>query len=330
MGPRVRASLALLALMAAFTAARAPAAGANEIQAQESASRFAIHGPEETLRDDCSWDAEGRLWLTLPGGARFELVTSTADSVISNAGDGAFHPFQESEVRAAVAALRFPIAGLCADVYLLPYPRRTGLESAAGAGLVLLSPGVRPLSPEQQHAEFTHELGHVVHRALLPDSSTLGWNAYRALRGITDPAVYSASAPHADRPHEIFAEDFRALFGDALANYSGTIENSSISLPSQVPGLRDFMLELAGAAPSVALVARPNPACRAVEFARPGGAATMLDVFDAQGRRVASLAPTAAGNEVRWRWDGGRSGAGVFYARPRDASRAAIRFTRLE
>ena len=38
---------------------------------------------------------------------------------------------------------------------------------------------------------------------------------YLPLRGITDLNVYSDAAPHADRPHEIFAEDFRALFGNA-------------------------------------------------------------------------------------------------------------------
>lgn len=336
MDPRSGASIMVLALLAtaAAVAVGAPDVAANELQAQGAAGGFVIHGPDQTLSDYCAWDAEGRLWLTLPGGARYELVTSTADPAISNPGDGAFHPFQESEVRAALASLRFPTGSLRADVFLLPYPRRSGLESAAGAGLVLLAPGVRPVSPEQQHAEFIHELGHVVHRALLPDSDANAWNAYRALRGIADPAVYAASAPHANRPHEIFAEDFRALFGDPLANYTRTVENAVIPPPSQVAGLREFLLELAGVAAPVVLAARPNPAHGAVEFTRPGGPATLLDVFDAQGRRVASLSPTRVGNGLRWSWDGrDRTGAaataGVFYVRPRDGTRTGIRFTRL-
>ena len=57
----------------------------------------------------------------------------------------------------------------------------------------------------------------------IPDDAD-GWTRYRALRGIGGASVCNASAPHADRPHEIFAEDFRPFGGD-LANYSGTIEN---------------------------------------------------------------------------------------------------------
>jgi hypothetical protein len=334
MSPRSRAALVVPALVAALHALASADAYANELQANGAASGFVIHGPEQTLHDFCSSDAEGRLWLALPGGTRYELITSTADAAIFNPGDGAFHPFQESEVRETLASLRFPIDGLGADVFLLPYPRRNGLESAAGAGLVLLAPGVWPLSPEQQHAELVHELGHVVHRALMPDSNTNAWDAYRAVRGIADPTVYSASAPHANRPHEIFAEDFRALFGDALANYSGTVENATIPPPSQVPGLRRFLLELTGLPNQVALAVQPNPARGTMQFERTGGAAVVLDVFDAQGRGVATLAPSPAGTGVRWSWDGtDRNGsaaaAGVFYARPRDGSRAVIRFTRL-
>lgn len=329
---RARVPLIVLAIVAASHAAPGGGAGANELQANGASSGLVIHGPEQTLHDYCSSDSAGRLWLALPGGARYELITSTADPAIYNPGDGAFHPFEESEVRETLAALRFPIAGIGADIFLLPYPRRVGLESAAGAGLVLLAPGVRPLSAEQQHAELTHELGHVVHRALMPDSSSGAWGAYRAMRGIVDPTVYSASALHANRPHEIFAEDFRALFGDALANYSGTVENASIPPPSQVAGLQQFLLELTGAR-QLALAALPNPARGAMQFDRAGGAAVMLDVFDAQGRGVATLAPSRVGNGVRWSWDGrdrnGTAAAGVFYARPRDGSRAAVRFTRL-
>ena len=332
MGTRALAShLALAAL--AVTLAAVPA-GANELQAACTSAGFVIHDPQAVLRDYCVTDPDGRVWLTLPGGTRYELVTSTADPAIGNPGDGAFHPFEPAEVRATLAALSFPIAGLRADVFLLPYPRRGGVESAAGAGLILLSPGVRPLSRAQQHAEFVHELGHVVHRALLPDSDVVAWNGYRALRGIADATVFASGAAHANRPHEIFAEDFRALFGDALANYSGSIENASIPRPSDVAGLRELLLSLAASPVAVAAAAQPNPSRGPVQFARHGGAAVPLDVFDALGRRVASLAPQSAGEDVHWSWDGsgahGRAaGPGVYYARPRDGSGAVLRVTRL-
>jgi hypothetical protein len=315
------------------------AAHGSELPASGDASGLILHGPDQTLRDHCVVQ-DGRLWLVLPGGARFELVTSTTDEAIANPGDGSFHPFEETQVRAALAALRYPIADLGADVFLLPYPRRDGLESAAGPGLILLSPGVRPLTAEHQHAEFIHELGHVVQYALMPDADADTWARYREIRGITEVSVYNATAPHADRPHEIFAEDFRALFGGSLANYSGTIENSSLPAPASVAGLSDFMRDLAGrptptigARPPGALACFPNPSAEAVNFARVGGAAALLDVYDLGGRRVATIPPTAGIGAWSWRWDGrglsdARVGAGVFFARARDGG-GTLRVTRL-
>ena len=119
--------------------------------------------------------------------------------------------------------MSYPLDGVAADVFILPYPRRAGLTSAAGPGLILLSPGVYALPREQQHAEFVHELGHVVQYARLPDADAdVVETATAALRGITDVGRLLAPTPaHADRPHEIFAEDFRALFGGALATSTG-------------------------------------------------------------------------------------------------------------
>jgi len=315
----------------------APRAHANELATSEPARAggIVVHDALETL-DRCHSDADGRLWLALPGGAEFELVTSPADPAIANPGDGAFHPFDASIVRAAVAAVRFPLAAIAADVWILPYPRRAGLESAGGARLVLLAPGVRPLDPERQHSELVHELGHVVQRALAPDGSPV-WADYRARRGITDEATYSAAGAHAYRPHEIFAEDFRALFGDAQATYSGTIENPSLAAPAAVPDLARFMLALAGTSPAAtgsaaSLAASPNPARGPVAFRRVGTAAAPLDLFDAAGRRVRTLEPEVAGGVVRWTWDGrdaaGRAPApGVVYARVRGEADASTRIT---
>src|SRR5512143_3203932 len=84
-------------------------APADELQTGVSARSLTIHSPEETLHRYCERDSDGRLWLQLPGAARFELVTSTADPAVSNPGDGAFHPFAESEVRAALAGMRYPL-----------------------------------------------------------------------------------------------------------------------------------------------------------------------------------------------------------------------------
>ena len=306
-------------------------ARANELATSgvPTSSRIVIHDAQETLRDWCRLDAGGALWLVLPGGMSFELVTSTADPAITNHGDGSFHVFDADEVRAALAAVRYPLDGVAADVFILPYPRRAGLTSAAGPGLILLSPGVYPLPREQQHSEFAHELGHVVHYACLPDPDVAAWDRYRALRGISDFATYSAqSLAHADRPHEIFAEDFRALFGGALANSTGSIENASLTPAGQVKGLADFMLSLSGVPLTVTLGARPNPSRGPVVFSRKGSAAVALDLFDLAGRRLATVAPEAGAGWQRWSWDGRdesgrRAGPGVVFARVRDGSASA-------
>jgi hypothetical protein len=307
------------------------AARASEITEGAAPSALVIHDAAETLRDYCR-EEEGRLWLTLPGGARFELVESPFDSAIANSGSGAFHAFDPAVVRAAIDGVRFPLRGVTAEVFLLPYPRRTSLQSAAGPGVILLSPGVQPLSAEHQHAEVVHELGHVVQYARMPDRDLEAWARYRALRGITDTDRYHAAAPHAWRPHEIFAEDFRALFGDRLANYSGSIENATLIPPAEVAGLEDFMLELAEseiAAPT-GLAASPNPARGPVTFQRAGGNPAPVDLYDAAGRRIATLHPTAASGAAHWSWDGrDRNGvpmpAGAFWARERGAQGPALR-----
>ncbi len=294
-----------------------------------------IHPASLTERDYCRVDAEGRTWLELPNGERFELITSVDDPAIINKGDGSFHPFDDRVVRAAIDGLQYPLGGVSVEIFILPYPRRGGLESAAAPGLIFLSPGVRDLSIDQQHAETVHEIGHVVQYALMPDIDRASWDTYRSLRGIDDTQIYWSGAAHSNRPHEIFAEDFRALFGDAPANYSGTIENASLAYPTQVSGLASFMLRLAGGTPrSIALTAWPNPSRGAVTFSRSGTAPSMLDLFDAQGRRVATVAPAAGPAGIRWAWDGRdtagrRVEPGVLFARARDPESRTLRVTLL-
>ena len=301
----------------------------DEVSARATALGLVVHGADETLASYCR-EEDGVLWLVLPSGLRFELVTSTCD--LPNPGDGSFHPFDEATVRAALASARFPIGAVTAEVFLLPFPRRAGLQSAAGPQLMLLSPGVTPLSVEQQHATVIHELGHVIQYQFMPDAAADLWNRYRSLRGIGDQLRFSAEAAHADRPHEIFAEDFRVLFGDALANYSGTIENQSLCAPQAVTGLDAFIASLQGAVlmASGALTGFPNPTRGALSFRRGGALAAALDLYDLAGRRLATVDPTPLAEGWQWRWDGhdeqGSSTApGVYFARERGGL-FAVRF----
>lgn len=330
-----RISIGLAGTVAAL-AILAAASHASEVRAADAPpAGLVIHSADETLRDFCGWDG-GALFLALPGGYRVELITSTSDPAILNPGDGAFHAFEPGQVKAAINEVRYPLRGIGADIFLLPYPRRDGLESAAGPGLILLAPGVRPLSAGHQHAEAIHELGHVVQYAQMPDQDVVRWGAYRRLRGISGEA-YRADAPHADRPHEIFAEDFRALFGGALANYSGTIENPALVHPSEVPGLDAFLEDLAGTPSAGALAALsgfPNPSRGVVRFARRAGEPGLLDVFDVSGRRIASVLPSMTASGLAWDWDGRDASGrpvtrGVVFARTRDGVGGTARVTLL-
>jgi hypothetical protein len=295
----------------------------DEVSARVSTLGLVIHDADETLATYCH-EENGLLWLVLPSGERFELVTST--SSLPNPGDGAFHPFDESIVRAALATVRFPIGDVAAEIFILPYPRRDALQSAAGPELMLLSPGVIALDVDQQHATVVHELGHLIQYRYMPDADVGLWARYRALRGITDPLRFSADASHADRPHEIFAEDFRALFGDPLANYSGTIENASLCAPRSVAGLDAFMSSLQAAAlTGKTLQGFPNPTRGALSFRRAGASAAPVDVFDLAGRRLATVTPTPLATGWQWRWDGrdqygSRAVPGVYFAREREAT----------
>jgi hypothetical protein len=102
-------------------------------------------------------------------------------------------------------------------VYILPLPRRDLPRSSSDGLAVYLSPAVRPLTRAEVHFLVFHEIGHLVHRRLLPDDDTRGWARYCALRGIADTRGRSAAPPGPDHPHEVFAEDFRRLYGTSPA-----------------------------------------------------------------------------------------------------------------
>jgi hypothetical protein len=224
-----------------------------------------MHDVQDVLANYTS-QLDGKLYFTSPSGQTWELITDINDPEIANKGDGSFHPFSRDVAEEALAQVSYPSNEIPFEVFILPYPRRGTTESSASPGAMFLSPGVLECSAELVHFTVTHELGHVVHRRFMPDENGELWQRYRDLRNITNASIYNATAIHRNRPNEIFAEDFRFLFGSALANYSGTIENSSLLLPTQVPGLRDFMLSLAdagqgksGEVASIALHSFPNP-----------------------------------------------------------------------
>ena len=281
-----------------------------------------IYDADEVLKSHVRSDGGGLAFVD-PTGRPWMLVASPDDPAILNRGSGQFHPAPLAEVERALDSITWSGTGLLsAEVFLLPYPRRELLPSSADDGSIYLSPGVYPYTVESSHALVAHEYGHLVHQRLLPDDDVAGWNRYRELRGLTDESVYNERAEHRNRPHEIFAEDFRALFGGSLANYSGSIENAGLSLPNLVPGLRQFFVDLAdrGAAPTApaALAAAPNPFVASTRLTLPAlGVSARLEIVDASGRRVRRL-DAADSSDLAWdgRDDAGQPlPAGIYFAR---------------
>ena len=276
-----------------------------------------IVGPDEILKRYCR--AEGdRLWLVVPGVAPQELVTRVDDPVIANRGDGSFHPVDPKFVADALGGIDFPVDQVDAVVYVLPYPRRAGLESAAGPGAILLAPGVRAVEEAQVHATVAHEFGHVVQYQFATVGSR-AWTAYLNLRGLPANAAVTNDCSHADNPREIFAEDFRALHGSPLARANGTTENALIAPPQTVEGLAGFLLDLPDRARRVATLGHtiavyPNPfrIATTVQFTPRAGAANstaapvrLIRIADVRGRIVRHESVPAQGDgSASWRWDG--------------------------
>jgi hypothetical protein len=280
----------------------------------ESRAAVRIVGPDEVLKRYCR--AEGdRLRLVVPGVAPQELVTRVDDPIVANQGDGSFHPLDPVVVAQAIQGLTFPVDQVDAVVYVLPYPRRAGLESGAAPGALLLSPGVRPVPDATVHAVVAHEFGHVVQYQLATEGSA-AWAAYAALRGLPTAGRDTDALAHVGRPREIFAEDFRTLCGSPLARASGTAENAMM-LPSQgIDGLAAFLLDLPERARRTALASRnvavyPNPfrsETTIVFNPRAGStsaAAHNVRIFDVRGRIVRSdSVPAGSDGSATWRWDG--------------------------
>ncbi len=287
-----------------------------------SPSGVRVLSPEQVLADCTVRARNGDLLFTDDEGDQFRLLTSTSDPEIANRGDGSFHPADEASVAEVLRNIPAGFtAALSVTIYLLPYPRSGQLSSSASGNCIAISPGVLPYSASQVEMLAAHELGHMVQYALLPDQDAAGWAAYARLRGIDDPARFNDAAVHANRPHEIFAEDFRVLFGGATARGDGSIENRTIRPPDQVPGLREFFLNLipsrlaAGQAANTATLAwsvYPNPMRPGQVFTLTAPASSTpltVRLLDVTGREVVRLG-AGTGSSGQWSLTLPRSVAG--------------------
>ncbi len=268
-----------------------------------------VFTPDDVLRDYTAELPTGDLAFRESNGALVRLIVSIEDPEILNRGDGAFHPANQAAVVQSLQEIPPAyVQPLQVEIYLLPYPRSGRLSSSADSRAIYLSPGVREYGDAQVAFLVTHEIGHSFHRHFMPDSSTDLWTEWAELRGVDDASIFNEDAEHAYRPHEIFAEDFRVLFGGSAARGAGGIENPEILSPELIPGLREFYEGLAGNRSLPAVVvggASPNPirAGQLLTLRLPRGDAAAAGALSAQlvnvsGRVVAHLEFLPAGGSA--------------------------------
>jgi hypothetical protein len=339
-------SLAGLAWVAALALLSSPLYAAESLDEEPilvPGTNITIYSPSYVLANFTHREA-GRLVFTDKNGATWTLVEDPWADVISNKGDGSFHPCDTREIAAACEGIDYRIEDVDVEIFVLPFPREDLLDCSAEEGAVYLSPGVYEVPPEHMHMVVAHELGHCVQYKFMPDNSRQLWARYKELRGIGNAGVYNVAAPHYMQPHEIFAEDFRWLFGDGLSKYSGTIENRELVLPDRIPGLLEFFVSLAetrlaradgsSGAGGLEITNYPNPFStvttvnlRFGDALSPGNyvlgrTSVGAVIFDACGRAVKDLGSRtlSGGTQVQFRWDGTdndgrRLASGVYFLR---------------
>jgi hypothetical protein len=215
----------------------------------------------DALASRLTWRG-GQALIALEDGRYLSVITDIDDPSIYNKGDGQFHPFPQDRVVEVLGGITHENMHLKVTVYILPYPRTNLLVSSTSGNTIFLSPHVLDIHPAVCAYIVAHEMGHVFHNGYLPESSTL-WHEYLSIRGIDDESIYYASASHPYRPREIFAEDFRVLFGGRDAAFGGRVENPSLPSPTLVPGLEGFIADIGGtviaARSRVRVSSYPNP-----------------------------------------------------------------------
>jgi hypothetical protein len=297
-----------------------PAIGKNSQLRLGNGLEIRLYSPEDVTAMTTK-DSSGRLILRLEDDTSYELIGDVSDPQIMNKGDGSFHPLNVDWVIEALE--KVDVSGsnvnMPVNVYVLPMPRSGLLASSACGDNIFLAPGVREVGRCVVACTVTHELGHVFQFRFAPQGEGTKWPEYLELRRIDNTAIYSDLAPRMNRPVEIFAEDFRYLFGGSEACSSGMIENPDLPLPGEVDGLKDFFVALvapagmATAGPlTFALSNYPNPfnPSTTIRIALDGslpanGGEVDVSIYRIDGSLVRNLyRGKIAAEELSLPWDG--------------------------
>jgi len=172
-------------------------------------------------------------------GYEFEISPSKAIGSIQ------MQAVDDVEYMAALGEVKFPLEAVGEyKIHFLTYKLKNNSSTLALSfedGSAVVFGTYAPLPKEKLHRLAVHELGHEVDFSLMNAGK---WAEYRKLRGIGNEEVYNNyTEVYENRPQEIFAEDFRLLFGGDAAVKAAHL-NSELQSPNHVPGLKEFFLSL--------------------------------------------------------------------------------------
>ncbi len=277
--------------------------------ALDNGSTVTVYPPEGILSEMTERDESGNLVFYPEGGGFYYLIEDISSPLIMNKGAGEFFPMSEDLVMQALREIDIDgrAVEMHIDVYILPLPRLYFMSSTSTGCRIFLSPGVWDIPASIVSSVVTHEFGHCYQKAYLPHDDTEGWTRYLGIRGLLDDPEISESSSHMNRPSEIFAEDFRVLFGGELADYSGMLENPGLVHPDEVAGLRDFMISLAGPVGTVDVPAGGEVIASVGNYPNPFNPVTTIRAaFNGQEitREVSVKIYAANGSLVRDLWSG--------------------------
>lgn len=171
-------------------------------------------------------------------GTKFYLNTSTSVNQL------AVRPVNPDVYQQALDEVTFSSEKLKQyRVYILPYMLKnyTGVQALTfKTNTTVVFANSWLLTDKATHKLAVHELGHQVDfRLMTPER----WEKYRKIRGIESCKYDNTSREHKNRPQEIFAEDFRILFGGSLAA-GKPHENGELKDPREIPELKTFFESL--------------------------------------------------------------------------------------
>lgn len=174
------------------------------------------------------------------------------------------------------------------------------------------------------------------------NGSTAALQGFRNITGATFPLLLQAGTPTGGNVNLLYGDRDNYIVIDQQgiirfnARQQGYVYGAALDIP-RIRGLVDSLLLAAtvgvppgAAARGLELSAGPNPFAGttvvSLAHAGRGGEPIVVEVFDASGRRVATLASgRAAGDASRWAWDASREAAGLYLVRARVGSEVATR-----